>query len=249
VFDIDPEAARKTTLRAACSSRWIVNVVGSGERRQEVMTMPSKDYYVILGISPEEPQTGVTNAWRDLARKYHPDRAGQDATRQFQEVSEAYNVLGDPQRRAAYDRSRRYTVGEASNRPAGAGKSFTVEPLDPGPVRSGTRRSGSGGLGRLSIMDDFVAPHSAFDDIFARFRRNFTDEWMPKSGRQEALELGLHLSPEEARRGGTVRHACTGSSRANCSTQHVGRNSEAYCAACQRRMSSRPAFGINAFGD
>jgi len=166
--------------------------------------MPSKDYYVILGISPEEPQTGVTNAWRDLARKYHPDRAGQDATRQFQEVSEAYNVLGDPQRRAAYDRSRRYTVGEAPNRPAGAGKSFTVEPLDPGPVRSGTRRSGPDRLGRLSIMDDFVAPHSAFDDIFARFRRNFTDEWMPKSGGQEALELGLHLSPEEARRGGTA---------------------------------------------
>lgn len=166
--------------------------------------MPIRDYYLILGISPKESQTGVRSAWRDLARKYHPDRAGQQATRRFQEVSEAYNVLGDPQRRAEYDRSRNRPTGEPQRRPSGGRAGFSVEPLDPGPARASARRAPSGGIGPLSIMDDFIAPHPVFDDVFDRFRRNFTEEWMPKSGRQDVLHLGLVLSSEEARRGGTV---------------------------------------------
>lgn len=165
--------------------------------------MPSKDYYVILGISPGETQSGVRSAWRDLARRYHPDRAGQQSTRQFQEVSEAYNVLGDPRRRAAYDQSRRRTIAEPL-RSAGRQSGVTVEPLDPGPVRTTGARAEPGVTSRLSILDDFLAPHSAFDQIFDRFRRNFTEAWMPKSGRLDGLNLGLHLSPEEARRGGAV---------------------------------------------
>ncbi|HSS66586.1 MAG TPA: DnaJ domain-containing protein [Gammaproteobacteria bacterium] len=166
--------------------------------------MPSKDYYVILGISPQESQSGVRSAWRDLARRYHPDRAGHESTRQFQEVSEAYNVLGDPQRRAAYDRGRRRAFEQPVGRGSGAGAGFGVEPLDPGPAYAPRTRTEPGIGGRLSILDDFIAPSSAFDEVFERFRRNLNDEWPAKSGRLDALNLGLHLSAEEAWRGGTV---------------------------------------------
>jgi molecular chaperone DnaJ len=166
--------------------------------------MPSKDYYVILGITPEETQNGVRSAWRDLARKHHPDRAGRQSTRRFQEVSEAYNVLGDPRRRAEYDRSRRATAEATASPPAGAWEAVPVEPFDPGSEAVLHRRSAPEVNRRWSILRDFIAPYSAFDEVVDRFRRNFSDEWLPKSSRLEALNLGLHLSREEARRGGSV---------------------------------------------
>lgn len=166
--------------------------------------MPSKDYYFILGISPDETQSAIRSAWRDLARRYHPDRAGQQSTRQFQEVSEAYNVLGDPQRRAAYDCGRRRGLEGPAGRRSSGGENFGVEPFDPGPAQSPRGRTDRGIRGRLSILDDFISPSSAFDEIFDHFRRNFTDEWVPKSGGLDALNLGLHLSTEEAWGGGTV---------------------------------------------
>lgn len=167
--------------------------------------MPSKDYYVILGISPDESQRGVRNAWRDLARRYHPDRAGQESTSQFQEVSEAYNVLGDPRRRADYDRRRR-GAAETSAPPFSGGdfEDITVQPGRPGPVRRPGRRGRPEADLRASILDDFLAPQSAFEEVFERFRKNLSDAWLPKSRRLDALNLGVHLSPEETLAGGTV---------------------------------------------
>lgn len=165
--------------------------------------MPLKDYYVILGITPEETQSGIQSAWRDLARRYHPDRAGQEATRQFQEVSEAYNVLGDPRRRADYDRLRRRPVDQSKRHSTGAWEDVPPEPLDLGATQF-RRHASPEGRWRLSVLEDFIAPHPTFDEIFERFRRNFSPTWLPKSRRLDALNLGLQLSPEEARQGGTV---------------------------------------------
>ncbi len=165
--------------------------------------MPLKDYYVILGISPDETQSGVQNAWRDLARRYHPDRAGQQSTRQFQEVSEAYNVLGDPGRRADYDRQRGRPAKISAGESVAAWKDVPPEPFDSGETHY--RRRASPELGRrLSVLEDFVASHPAFDEILDGFRKNFSDAWLPKSRRLDALNLVLHLSPAEAWRGGTV---------------------------------------------
>ncbi|NUP07305.1 MAG: J domain-containing protein [Polyangiaceae bacterium] len=65
--------------------------------------MERKTYYMILGVSSTESDRGIRAAYRDLAKKLHPDVAGEQATRSFQEVSEAYNVLSDPQRRREYN--------------------------------------------------------------------------------------------------------------------------------------------------
>ncbi|MFP4132030.1 DnaJ C-terminal domain-containing protein [Thiohalospira sp.] len=66
--------------------------------------MEYKDYYDILGVSRDATQDDIKKAYRKLARKYHPDVSeAADAEERFKEVGEAYEVLSDPEKRAAYD--------------------------------------------------------------------------------------------------------------------------------------------------
>ncbi|CAN5328583.1 hypothetical protein BH24PSE2_BH24PSE2_01560 [soil metagenome] len=129
----------------------------------------NKDYYEILGISSSADEAGVRNAYRDLAMRHHPDRAGAGSTHTFQEIAEAYGVLGDQQRRAAYDRNRGAPAPPASAHST----DFDVraEPFDarPGPFRPGRGRVGA------SILDELIAVErmwrlcvSDFDRVFLR---------------------------------------------------------------------------------
>jgi molecular chaperone DnaJ len=64
-----------------------------------------RDYYEILGVGKNADQDELKNAFRNLARKYHPDiNKDPKAEEQFKEINEAYQVLSDPDKRAAYDR-------------------------------------------------------------------------------------------------------------------------------------------------
>lgn len=66
--------------------------------------MDFKDYYKVLGVSKDANTDTIKKAFRKLARKYHPDiNTGADAEAMFKDVNEAYEVLKDPERRAAYD--------------------------------------------------------------------------------------------------------------------------------------------------
>lgn len=66
--------------------------------------MQYKDYYRIMGVGRDATQDEIKRAYRKLARKYHPDVSKEsDAETRFKEVGEAYEVLKDPEKRAAYD--------------------------------------------------------------------------------------------------------------------------------------------------
>ncbi len=66
--------------------------------------MEFKDYYAIMGVARDATQDEIKRAYRKLARKYHPDVSKEpDAEARFKEVGEAYEVLKDPEKRAAYD--------------------------------------------------------------------------------------------------------------------------------------------------
>jgi curved DNA-binding protein CbpA len=69
--------------------------------------MTSHDYYAILQVHPQADREVISAAYRRLAAKYHPDvSASPDTAEKMKLLNEAYEVLSDPARRAAYDRSR-----------------------------------------------------------------------------------------------------------------------------------------------
>src|SRR6202007_436245 len=78
---------------------------GKGCGDQE-MNATKRDYYEILSVTRECDDAGLKPRYRKLALQYPPDRNpnNQDAEERFKEAAEAYSVLSDPQKRAAYDR-------------------------------------------------------------------------------------------------------------------------------------------------
>jgi len=71
--------------------------------------MPDRDYYKVLGVSSDASNEDVRKAYRRLAKKYHPDRhdGSKAAEEKFKSITEAYSVLGDPQKRKQYDQLRK----------------------------------------------------------------------------------------------------------------------------------------------
>jgi hypothetical protein len=80
--------------------------------------LPAQDHYQVLGVTYDASSGEITQAWRRQARAEHPDHrppeASTAAARRFRALAEAYRVLGDPARRAAYDR----TLASAAGPPA-----------------------------------------------------------------------------------------------------------------------------------
>ena len=76
--------------------------------------MEYKDYYRIMGVERDASADEIKRAYRKLARKYHPDVSSEpDAEARFQELQEAYEVLKDPEKRAAYDNlGREWRAGQ-----------------------------------------------------------------------------------------------------------------------------------------
>jgi curved DNA-binding protein len=85
--------------------------------------MDFKDYYATLGVARTATADEVKRAYRKLARKYHPDVSKEpDAEARFKEVGEAYEVLKDPEKRAAYDQlGADWKAGQDFRPPPGAG--------------------------------------------------------------------------------------------------------------------------------
>ena len=142
--------------------------------------MERKTYYMILGVSRTENERGIRAAYRDLAKRLHPDVAGEQSTRAFQEVTEAYDVLSDPQRRREYNHKLRRSE---------AGEGVSVRRAEP-IVRDS-----------VTILGNPESIRPSFEAMYDRFLRNFTGLGVPKSEHLEGLNFEVLLTPEEAARG------------------------------------------------
>lgn len=90
------------------------------------MNNNKQDYYAVLGVTRSSDAQEIKSAYKKLALQYHPDRNPEnkdEATEKFKEISEAYSVLADPQKRAMYDRYGH--AGVSSSAGAGAWPDFS----------------------------------------------------------------------------------------------------------------------------
>ncbi|WP_350280313.1 molecular chaperone DnaJ [Kribbella sp. HUAS MG21] len=109
-----------------------------------------KDFYKVLGVSKTADADEIKKAYRKLARQYHPDSNAGDtkAEAKFKEVSEAYDVVGDPKKRKEYDEARRLFGSGGFRMPGGGGQGgfdFNVGDL----FNRGGGTGAGGGLGDI----------------------------------------------------------------------------------------------------
>jgi molecular chaperone DnaJ len=120
--------------------------------------MAEKDYYEILGVKKTATEAELKKAYRDLAKKYHPDKnkGNKEAENKFKEISEAYAVLSDSDKRSQYDRLGREAFGPGGANPF-AGFDFSEF------MGGGARGRRAGGARGRSTTIDFT---DIFGDLF-----------------------------------------------------------------------------------
>ena len=117
----------------------------------------TKDFYQILGVSSTATQDEIKKSYRKLAKKYHPDTNANDAkaAERFKEISEAYQTVGDAEKRKQYDQMRQlgaFGGFGAASRPGGGG---------------GPRPNATGGFQGTINMEDFdIGGLGGLGDLF-----------------------------------------------------------------------------------
>ncbi len=120
--------------------------------------MEFKDYYKVMGLAKTASPDEIKRAYRKLARKYHPDVSKEaDAEARFKDLGEAYEVLKDPENRAAYDQlGSNWKAGQDFRPPPG---------WNSGPGSGGYRPGGGGRHGGGTSQADFS---DFFEELFGR---------------------------------------------------------------------------------
>lgn len=145
-----------------------------------------RDYYEILGVGRNASLEEIKRAYRNLVLKYHPDRVPpekkKEAEEKFKEISEAYAVLSDPQKRSLYDQ-----YGHA-----GIDSRFTTEDIFKGADFSWVFKD----------LGDFGFGGSIFEDIFSDFGFDFLGRGRRREQRKgEDIHYQIQITLEESAQG------------------------------------------------
>ncbi|MDX1432300.1 MAG: DnaJ C-terminal domain-containing protein [Gammaproteobacteria bacterium] len=169
--------------------------------------MKFKDYYQVMGLERDASQEEVKRAYRRLARKYHPDVSKEpDAEARFKEVGEAYEVLKDPEKRAAYDRfGKDWKAGQDFRPPPdwepgfefdGGGFTSSSEFSDFFESlfgRGGFERGRGGGGFRMRGQDQHARIDVTLEEAFNGSQRQLTLEGADASGARRQRTLNVRI--------------------------------------------------------
>jgi DnaJ-class molecular chaperone len=122
-----------------------------------------RDYYDVLGVAPDAGADEIKRAYRQLARRYHPDISGDDRAGAFLEVSRAYDVLRDPGRRRAYNSALQGRAGSAHGRAEWLADEIAIDFPSVSSVLDRMRHSFFGQASALALNAEIVlSPREAF---------------------------------------------------------------------------------------
>jgi molecular chaperone DnaJ len=122
-----------------------------------------RDYYDVLGVSPDAGADEIKRAYRQLARRYHPDISGDDRAAAFLEVARAYEVLNDPTRRRSYDCGLRFKEGTPHGRADWLADEVAIDFPSVSSVLDRMRHSFFGDASLIGLNAEIVlSPHEAF---------------------------------------------------------------------------------------
>lgn len=160
--------------------------------------MAGKDYYDILGVKKGASEDEIKKAYRSLAKKYHPDRnkGNKDAENKFKEISEAYAVLSDKEKREQYDRLGREAFSGGGNPFGGFDFSQFMGAGARGRRGAPGGAGGAGGAGGRRTTIDFT---DIFGDLFGGAGGGFEPQ-----GRGTDVEAETTIDFADAVRGTTV---------------------------------------------
>lgn len=152
--------------------------------------MDFKDYYQIMGLAPDATLQEIKRTYKKLARKYHPDVSKEpDAEVRFKEVGEAYAVLKDPEKRAAYDKYGKNWESGQSSPPPDWDSGFEY-------------KGGQGGGQSSEDYSDFF--ESMFGDRFGQeFGSGQSGQQRRPNGRGEDSHAKVSIDLEDAYNGAT----------------------------------------------
>lgn len=155
--------------------------------------MEYKDYYKILGVGKTATQDEIKKEYRKLAKKYHPDlnKGDDQAQEKFKEINEAYEVLGDEQKRKQYDSFGSFSHGQNFD-PSQHGYTFDSSDIDFGDL-FGNIFGGGGGSFRTSSGGINI------DDLLGGFGGGGKRARQPQ--REPQYEMKLEISIEEGYKG------------------------------------------------
>ncbi len=160
------------------------------------------DPYKVLGVSKTASEAEIKKAFRTLAKKYHPDTAkGDDAKKKFQEISNAYDVVGDKEKRPKFDRGEIDENGNPRGFDPGAG-GFRGGPFGGGQGGGGDREFHFGFGGNDAGQQGGFSAEDIFSDLLGGMRGRGGRK-QPRKG--ENFEFALTVSFEDAARGSTRR--------------------------------------------
>jgi molecular chaperone DnaJ len=157
-----------------------------------------RNYYVVLGVGSDATPAQIKAAYRQQAKKFHPDYYGQNS-QPFREVQEAYQVLSDPVQRRAYDEALAYT-----NQPRG----IRSEPWRSRPISSEPPISTatSGEWVEPLFNRSYQTVSSPFDPLFDHHLwRHLSRRARFEPDQQGGDQVEIPLTPAQARYGGEVR--------------------------------------------